>query len=96
MPNQEIDLRPIPHGLRHGLVFAAFDALKVDESFVIINDHDPNPLRMQMEFMRHGQLRWDYLERGPEAFRVCIARVAAPAGNGPTASGADKSVFTKF
>ncbi|MCZ2146956.1 MAG: DUF2249 domain-containing protein [Bryobacterales bacterium] len=76
MSNQELDLRAIPHGQRHGLVFAAFDALKVDESFVLINDHDPNPLRMQMDFMRHGQLGWEYLERGPEAFRVKISRVA--------------------
>ncbi len=93
---QELDLRPLAHGSRHGLVFAAFDALNVDDSFVIINDHDPSPLRMQMEFMRHGELRWEYLERGPEAFRVRITRVAAPASKRPKASGADQSVFTQF
>ncbi|MGE5568398.1 MAG: DUF2249 domain-containing protein [Rhodospirillales bacterium] len=96
MANQEIDLREIPHGRRHGLVFAAFDALKTHESFVIINDHDPSPLRNQMEFMRHGQVGWEYLEQGPEAFRVRITRTAEPAGSGPKPSGADNAVFTKF
>ncbi len=73
----EIDLRPMPHGARHGLVFSTFDKLQVGESFVLINDHDPAPLRSQMEFMRNGQLNWEYLQRGPEDFRVQITRVAA-------------------
>jgi uncharacterized protein (DUF2249 family) len=95
-PTAELDLRPIPHGRRHGLVFAAFDQLAESESFVIINDHDPAPLRMQMEFMRHGELNWEYLQRGPEDFRVAIKRVAPPTAERPKASGTDPSVYTKF
>ncbi len=45
---------------------------------MLINDHDPNPLRMQMDFMRHGEMGWEYLERGPEAFRIQITRIAEP------------------
>ena len=75
MPNQELDLRVIPHPQRHPLVFSAFDALKVGDSFILVNDHDPHPLRMQMDFMRHGQLSWEYLERGPVDFRVEIKRI---------------------
>jgi uncharacterized protein (DUF2249 family) len=67
-------------------VFAAFDALQPEESFEIVNDHDPSPLRMQMEFMRAGQLIWEYVERGPEAFRVRITRIKPPAGRKSMAS----------
>ncbi len=43
---------------------------------MLINDHDPNPLRMQMDFMHHGEMGWEYLERGPEAFRIKVTRIA--------------------
>jgi uncharacterized protein (DUF2249 family) len=56
----------------------------VGESFVIINDHDPRPLRMQMEKMREGEVEWEYVERGPDTFRVRLTRIAPPAGNAGT------------
>ncbi|MCC6264575.1 MAG: DUF2249 domain-containing protein [Bryobacterales bacterium] len=76
MPNEVLDLRPLPPPQRHGLVFANFDALALNESFELINDHDPFPLRNQMDFMRHGEMGWEYVEQGPEVFRVKITRVA--------------------
>ncbi|MCL4783155.1 MAG: DUF2249 domain-containing protein [Bryobacterales bacterium] len=78
MPNEVLDLRPLPPPQRHGLVFATFDALKLNDSFILINDHDPNPLRMQMDFMRHGEMGWEYLERGPVDFRIQVTRIAEP------------------
>lgn len=76
MPNEVLDLRPLPPPQRHGLVFATFDALTLNDSFDLINDHDPFPLRNQMDFMRHGEMGWEYVEQGPEVFRVKITRVA--------------------
>lgn len=29
-----------------------------------------------MDFMRHGEMGWEYVEQGPEVFRVKITRVA--------------------
>ena len=78
---QEIDLCLLARSDRHPLVFDAFDRLAVGESFVIFNDHDPQPLRMQMEQMREGELEWNYIERGPDTFRVRLTRVNPPAGN---------------
>jgi uncharacterized protein (DUF2249 family) len=60
----EIDLRLTQRSERHPLVFAAFDRLAVGESFIILNDHDPQPLRMQIEQMRGGEMNWEYIERG--------------------------------
>lgn len=74
--DNELDLRPLPRPERHPLVFAAFDRLSVGESFVLINDHDPQPLRMQIERMREDEMTWEYIERGPETFRIRVARIA--------------------
>lgn len=29
-----------------------------------------------MDFMRHGEMGWEYVEQGPEVFRVKITRIA--------------------
>jgi uncharacterized protein (DUF2249 family)/quercetin dioxygenase-like cupin family protein len=71
----ELDLRDTPRPQRHPLVFTAFDCLEEGESFVLINDHDPQPLRRQMERTREGKVAWEYIERGPEFFRIRITRV---------------------
>jgi uncharacterized protein (DUF2249 family)/mannose-6-phosphate isomerase-like protein (cupin superfamily) len=78
--NPELDLRAVPHPNRHPLVFARFDALAVDESFELVNDHDPIPLYRQMDAMRPGQAVWSYLERGPEVFRIRVLRIAPLSG----------------
>jgi uncharacterized protein (DUF2249 family)/quercetin dioxygenase-like cupin family protein len=84
----EIDLRPMQRPERHPLVFASFDRLAVGESFIILNDHDPQPLRMQIEQMREGEMSWEYIERGPDTFRIRLTRIAPPAGNvGPVSGG---------
>lgn len=78
--NPELDLRDVPRSQRHPLVFAKFDALAVGESFELVNDHDPIPLHRQMDAMRPEQAEWSYVERGPEAFRIRVRRVAPLSG----------------
>lgn len=79
-PNPELDLRDVPRPKRHPMVFAKFDALAVGESFELVNDHDPIPLHRQMDAMRPEQAEWNYMERGPEVFRIRVRRVAALSG----------------
>ena len=78
---EEIDVREVERFRRHPLVFSKFDALKVGESFILINDHDPMPLHGQMDSMRPQQLTWDYIVRGPEIFRIRVTRIAPLTGN---------------
>jgi uncharacterized protein (DUF2249 family) len=80
MPERELDLRGVPRPERHPLVFSLFDRLAVGESFIIFNDHDPQPLRMQIEQMREGEMNWEYIERGEGMFRIRITRTAPAAG----------------
>jgi uncharacterized protein (DUF2249 family)/quercetin dioxygenase-like cupin family protein len=74
---RDLDLRPIPRPQRHSTVFYAFDRLAPGESFFIVNDHDPQPLRFQIEQARPGQLEWTYDQRGPDLFRIRLQRSAA-------------------
>lgn len=76
---EELDLREVPRPLRHPMVFAKLDALPVGGSFVLVNDHDPVPLSRQIESMREGQAAWEYLQRGPDLFRIRIKRIAPSA-----------------
>ncbi len=74
--NGELDLRQVPRGQRHPLVFAKFDSLVLGDHMVLLNDHDPKPLHMQFDKLRPGEAEWSYLEQGPEVFRIRISRAA--------------------
>jgi uncharacterized protein (DUF2249 family) len=71
-----IDVRQIPPRDRHPLIFNTFDALAPGEAFDLVNDHEPRPLYYQFLHERANQFAWNYLEEGPEVWRVHIARVA--------------------
>ena len=71
---QVLDVREIPPVQRHPLIFRTFDALQPGGAFVLVNDHDPKPLYYQLYFERPGQFAWEYLEQGPEVWRVRIRR----------------------
>ena len=68
----EIDVRTIAPYERHAQLFARFDALQTGEAFVIVNDHNPVPLHMQLEGRAPGQVAWTYLQQGPDLWRVQI------------------------
>jgi uncharacterized protein (DUF2249 family) len=69
-----LDIRTIPPPQRHPLIFDRFDGLAAGESFVLVNDHNPKPLYYQFQAELTGQFTWEYLEEGPEAWRVRIGR----------------------
>lgn len=70
----DLDVRTLPHGARHDVIFARLQALADGETFVIRNDHDPKPLRYQTEALWPGAFEWTYLEAGPLQWRVAITR----------------------
>ncbi len=76
MQKDTIDVREITPRERHPLIFQTFDDLKPGESFQLVNDHDPKPLYYQFMAERQGQVGWEYLEEGPETWRVRISRTA--------------------
>jgi uncharacterized protein (DUF2249 family) len=70
----ELDVRVLPHGQRHDVIFDTYNNLAPGSGFVIVNDHDPRPLRYQFEAKHDGDFTWDYLESGPEVWRVRVGR----------------------
>lgn len=73
-----IDVRTIPPISRHATIFAMIDALESGEALQIVNDHDPVPLRYQLEKRNPGVFSWKYRESGP-VWRVEIGRPDAQA-----------------
>ena len=72
-----IDVRTITPHERHPLIFSTFGALVPGEALELVNDHDPRPLFYQFNAQVPGQFSWDYLEQGPDTWRVAIGRVQA-------------------
>lgn len=71
-----IDVRTLAPAQRHTKIFELVDALGPDESFILVNDHDPKPLHYQLEAEYPGQYSWSYLESGPLVWRVAIGKFA--------------------
>ncbi len=70
-----LDVRSIPHAVRHEEIFARFARLPVDDAFVLVNDHDPRPLAYEFSERHPSAFRWEDVERGPLVWRVRITRI---------------------
>lgn len=79
-PVTQLDVRLIPPYQRHVLIFETFEALAPAEQFELVNDHDPKPLYYQFAAERAGEFTWDYIERGPQVWRVRIGKTAGANG----------------
>jgi uncharacterized protein (DUF2249 family) len=74
-----VDVRSLPPAQRHAKIFELVAALGPGASFILVNDHDPKPLYYQLEAEHPKQFSWTYVERGPEAWRVDIGKIARAA-----------------
>ncbi len=89
-PQVVFDVRPIPGRVKHTQIFQRWTDLPVGQFFVLLNDHDPVPLKYQFDAEFKGAFSWEYLEKGPEEFRVKITKLRAldgPASPAPVTGG---------
>ncbi|HEX7063458.1 MAG TPA: DUF2249 domain-containing protein [Bacillales bacterium] len=70
-----IDVREYSSREKHPAIFRTFDSLNPGETMELINDHNPKPLLYEFKIEREGIFTWDYLEEGPEVWRISIGRV---------------------
>lgn len=70
----EVDVRPIPSRDKHPAIFQAFDNLTSGQSMLLVNDHDPKPLRYQLAAEHPDTFDWAYEAEGPEVWKVRISR----------------------
>ncbi len=59
---------------KHPTIFVRFDELSEGESLTIHNDHDPKPLYYQLLGERGNIFTWEYLQEGPEWWKVKISK----------------------
>jgi uncharacterized protein (DUF2249 family)/hemerythrin-like domain-containing protein len=71
---ETLDVRHLAPAQRHQVIFQRFEGLPVSDSFILVNDHDPKPLYYQLSAEYAGELLWQYLEQGPEVWRVRMGK----------------------
>jgi uncharacterized protein (DUF2249 family) len=72
-----MDVRPIPCSVKHGLIIKQWLDLELGEHFILLNDHDPVPLRYQFAAQWPEAFTWEHLVKGPTEFRVKITKLKA-------------------
>ena len=70
----ELDVRAIPHAIRHATVFGALTAIRPGSSLVLVAPHDPKPLLAQIAERERGTISVTYLDEGPDAWRLRLTR----------------------
>jgi len=77
VPELELDVRPLSGPDKHPAIFGVYDALTAGESFVLVSNHDPGPLRGEFDTDHPGSYGWDDLDRGPVTWRIRISKLAS-------------------
>lgn len=71
----EFDVRPYSPTVRHEMFYQAFADIKPGEAFEFVNDHDPKPLYYQMKAESKDPFTWEYLQEGPDDWKVRVVKV---------------------
>lgn len=77
-----LDVRALPCEQRRELIFSTFDGLAAGKSMEIVNDHDIKPLQGVFENLVPGKFSWEYLQKGPDLWRVGITKLGAATTGG--------------
>ncbi len=72
-----VDLRNTVPGERQALILSALSELPASRAVELVSDHDPESLYFPLKDGEDNGFRWEYLESGPDVWRVAIARSAA-------------------
>ena len=69
-----LDVREFSCIRRHDRIYGAFDDVDLGNSFVLINDHAPNPIYYQLLHERPVQFDWEYFKHDSQVWRVAMRR----------------------
>ncbi len=73
----ELDVRTLPPPKKHATIHELLEDLAPGDTLRIVNDHDPRPLRYELEHDYPGSFLWTYIESGPQTWRVDILKTRA-------------------
>lgn len=74
---EHIDVRDIPKPQRHPRIIDAYRKLEVGSALILVNDHEPKNLRIEMEAEFAEALGWEPLPEEGDSVRVRISKRAA-------------------
>ena len=69
-----LDVRQIPHAIRHATIFGALGAIAPGFSLDLVADHNPLPLLAQLAQKHPGDFVATYLVDGPEFWKLRVTR----------------------
>jgi uncharacterized protein (DUF2249 family) len=72
--NAKVDAREYEPKDKQPTILKTFDSLQPGETMELINDHDPSPLRHMFNAELPNKFEWNYLEQGPDVWRVAITK----------------------
>jgi uncharacterized protein (DUF2249 family) len=70
-----LDVRTLPAPQRHARIFALLDQLAPGQELVLINDHEPRPLRYQIQAVQPESFAWDPQQTAVHEWTVRIRRL---------------------
>jgi len=73
----ELDARLLAHAIRHGAILGALSSLKPGADLELIAPHDPKPLLAQVSDVFGDTVKYDYVDRTPDAVRVRFTKISA-------------------
>lgn len=73
-----LDVRTVPHAVRHGVVFGALEALAPGDGLVLVAPHDPLPLLAQLESREPGAFDREYVSRAATEVSIRLTRRPVP------------------
>jgi uncharacterized protein (DUF2249 family) len=71
----KIDVREFAPRDRHAAIFSTFRSLGTGETLEMLNDHDPRPVFFELQSEMPDRFTWDYLQTGPDVWRVRIRKL---------------------
>ncbi|HRN29384.1 MAG TPA: DUF2249 domain-containing protein [Terrimesophilobacter sp.] len=69
-----LDVRTIPHAIRHATIFGALGAIAPGFSIVLVADHNPLPLLAQLRERQPDAWEVSYLQDGPDVWKLQLER----------------------
>lgn len=69
-----VDVRELPCRERHKIIFNEWQSLGDEQCLLLVNDHDPVPLFHQFQQFFPNAFSWDYLQRGPDVWKIYIGK----------------------
>jgi len=69
-----LDLREIPAEERRLRVLSTFGHLHPGDTLLLTHSHPSNPLRYLLLAEAPRAFTWQYLEEGPQTWRICIRK----------------------